>query len=144
MLPGQVTLGEAPPLAATLRAPAAVRPEGESGAQVGIDMTDMTDGEAKTNKQRTGLGWEGDWYRDESRKSVHRDLVRAGIERARQQGKRIGRHKVTGRLEFTQRFADTLELIRLGELSLRQAARELSIGYATLKRLIDAQERKDE
>ena len=128
-----LTPGEAPPLAATLRALAAARPEGESGAQMGIDMPDLTAEEPKANKQRTGLGWEGDWYRDESRKCMHRDLVRAGMERARQQGKRIGRPRVSERPEFAQRFAAVVERIGPGGLSRRQAAKELAIGYATLK-----------
>ena len=103
-----------------------------------IDMPDLTAEEPKVNKQRAGLGWESDWYRDESRKSMHRDLVRAGLERARQQGKRIGRPRVSERPEFTERFATVVERIGSGELSRRQAAKELSIGYATLKRLLDA------
>jgi transposase len=134
-----LTPGEAPPLAATLRALAAARPEGEPGAQMGIDMPDLTAEEPKANKQRTGLGWEGDWYRDESRKCIHRDLVRAGMERARQQGKRIGRPRVSERPDFQQQFVAVADRINLGLLSRRQAARELAIGYATLKRLLDAQ-----
>ena len=133
-----LTPGEAPPLAATLRALAAARPEGEPGTQMSIDMPDLTAEEPKANKQRTGLGWEGDWYRDESRKSIHRDLVRAGMERARQQGKRIGRPRVSERPEFSQRFAAVVLRIGLGGLSQRQAAKELAISYATLKRLLDA------
>ena len=134
-----LTPGEAPPLAATLRALAAARSEGEPGTQMSIDMPDLTAEEPKANKQCTGLGWEGDWYRDESRKSIHRDLVRAGMERARQQGKRIGRPRVTERPEFHQRLATVMEHLGLGEISRTQAARELAIGYATLKRLLDSQ-----
>lgn len=126
-----LTPGEAPPLAAA-------RPEGEPGTQMSIDMPDLTAEEPKANKQRTGLGWEGDWYRDESRKRIHRDLVRTGMERARQQGKRIGRPRVSERPEFSQRFAAVVLRIGLGGLSQRQAAKELAIGYATLKRLLDA------
>jgi len=133
-----LTPGEAPPLATTLRALAAAPPQGESGARMAIDMSDLTAEEPKANKQRTGLGWESDWYRDESRKCMHRDLVRAGMEQARQQGKRIGRPKVTERHDFVQQFAAVAERIGAGELSRRQAARELDIGYATLKRLLDA------
>ena len=102
-------------------------------------MTDLTAEEPKANKQRTGLGWEGDWYRDESRKCMHRNLVRAGMERARQQGKRIGRPRVSERPEFSERFAAVTGRIGQGGLSRRQAAKELAIGYATLKRLLDTQ-----
>ncbi len=44
------------------------------------------------------------WYEDPVRKQVHRDLVLAGMERARQQGKRIGRPRVSERPEFEQRY----------------------------------------
>ncbi|MSQ35508.1 MAG: recombinase family protein [Dehalococcoidia bacterium] len=72
---------------------------------------------------------------------THRELVRAGMERARQQGKRIGRPRVTERSEFPQRYAAVAGRIGPGGLSRRQAAKELGIGYATLKRLLDAQAR---
>ena len=61
------------------------------------------------------------------------------MERARQRGKRIGRPRVRERPEFEQRFAAAVQRIGLGGLSRRQAARELGIGYATLKRLLDSQ-----
>jgi hypothetical protein len=133
-----LTPGEAPPLATTLRALAAAPPQGESGARMTMDMPDPTAEGPKTNKQRTGLGWESEWYRDESRKCMHRELVRAGMERARQQGKRIGRPRVSERPDFLQRFAAVMERVDLDLLSRRQAAKQLNIGYATLKRLLDS------
>ncbi len=77
------------------------------------------------------------WYEDSAMRQVHRELVKAGMERARQQGKRIGRPRVSERPEFSQRFAAVAERIGLGQLSRRQAAKELAIGYATLSRLLD-------
>lgn len=68
----------------------------------------------------------------------HGQLVLAGMERAREQGKRIGRPSVTERDGFSQRFMAAVERLEQGEISRRQAARELAIGYATLKRLLDA------
>ena len=68
-----------------------------------------------------------------------RERVKAGMDRARRQGKRIGRPKVTDRRGFKNRFGAVLERLRTGELSRRKAAKELNIGYATLKRLLDAQ-----
>ena len=62
------------------------------------------------------------------------------VSRARRQGKRIGRPRVTDRRGFDRRFGAILERLSSGELSRRKAAFELGIGYATLKRLIDAQE----
>ena len=65
-------------------------------------------------------------------------LVAARMERARQRGKRIGRPRVSERPEFEQLYTKVLELLRSGGLSRRQAALELGIGYATLKRLLDS------
>ena len=66
------------------------------------------------------------------------ERVKAGMERARKQGHRIGRPRVTDRRGFNNRFGAILERLRAGSISRRQAARELDIGYATLKRLLDA------
>ena len=85
------------------------------------------------------LAGETIWYEDPNRKQVHRDLVVAGMERARQQGKRIGRPKVSERPEFEQLFTAVVERIKRGGISRTKAARELGIGYATLKRLLDSQ-----
>lgn len=79
------------------------------------------------------------WYMDPEMKQAHRDLVKAGMERAHQLGKRIGRPRVTERPEFTLNLANVMERLNLGEISRNQAARELAIGYATLKRILDKQ-----
>ena len=103
---------------------------------------DPTDGESKELGSAPvtpgPLAGETIWYEDPARKQVHRDLVVAGMERARQQGKRIGRPRVSERPEFEQLYTRVLELLGSGGLSRRQAARELGIGYATLKRLLDS------
>ena len=78
------------------------------------------------------------WYEDSKLKGRHRELVKAGMERARKLGKRIGRPPVTEREGFTERFRAVVERIGPGGLSHRQAARQLDIGFATLKRLLDA------
>ncbi len=80
------------------------------------------------------------WYEDAGKKHIHRDLVQAGMERARLQGKPIGRPKVTARQGFADTFAAVLEHLDQGVISRRKAADELSIGYATLKRLLDARQ----
>ena len=128
-----------PPLAETLRTLADARP-----VEVSLAIQDevpVSEDYEVPGKRCVGLGWEGDWYRDESRKCLHRDLVRAGMERARQSGKRIGRPKVTERPEFAQHFESAAARLAIGALSRRRAAKELSIGYATLKRILDAQAR---
>ena len=60
------------------------------------------------------------------------------MDRARRQGRRIGRPRVTDRKGFNRRFGDILERLRAGNISRRRAANELGVGYATLKRLLDA------
>ena len=61
------------------------------------------------------------------------------MEQARHQGKRVGLPRVSERPEFEEQFTAVVERIGPGRLSRRQAARELGIGYATLKRLLDSQ-----
>jgi len=70
-------------------------------------------------------------------RGILRERVRAGMERARKQGHKIGRPRVMDRRGFKRRFGAVLERLQKGQVSRRQAARELDIGYATLKRLID-------
>lgn len=67
-----------------------------------------------------------------------RERVRAGMDRAARQGKRIGRPRVTDRRGFLTRYKRILERLSAGDISRRQAAKELNIGYATLKRLLDS------
>jgi DNA invertase Pin-like site-specific DNA recombinase len=69
-----------------------------------------------------------------------RERVKAGMDRARRQGKRIGRPRVMDRRGFKNRFGAILERHKSGEISRKEAAKELGIGYATLKRLLDAEE----
>ncbi len=68
-----------------------------------------------------------------------RERVKAGMDRARRQGRQIGRPKVTDRRGFNKRLGEILERLNGGDISRRRAAIELGIGYATLKRLLDAQ-----
>ena len=84
-----LTPQEAPALATELH--------GRSG-----DSDSGSDGlEAQATYQSPGEdGWRAIWYEDAARKQVHRDLVVAGMERARQQGKRIGRPSMNERPEF--------------------------------------------
>jgi len=67
-----------------------------------------------------------------------RERVKAGMERARKQGRHIGRPKVWDRRGFKKSFGAVLERLRAGDMSRRQAAKELNIGYATLLRLLRA------
>jgi DNA invertase Pin-like site-specific DNA recombinase len=66
------------------------------------------------------------------------ERVKAGMDRARRQGRRIGRPRLTDRRGFLTRYKSVLERLSDGSLSRRKAAKELGIGYASLKRLLDA------
>jgi hypothetical protein len=54
-------------------------------------------------------------------------------------GHMVGRPRVSERPDFAQHFEYVSARLALGLLSRRQAAKELSIGYATLTRLLGAQ-----
>jgi len=129
-----LTPHEAPPLATSLRTHAAVfnehfyPPEDNLYSELG-----EWDYEMETVSQRQIM-----WYEDSEMKVIHRNLVKAGMGKARQQGKRIGRPRVIERPEFLQRFDSMLERLKLGEISRRRAASELGIGYATLVRLLES------
>lgn len=71
-------------------------------------------------------------------RGILRERVKAGMERARKEGHQIGRPRVIDRPGFNRRFGDILERLDHGSISRRQAANELKIGYATLKRLLDS------
>ncbi len=133
-----LTPQEAPALATELRVQIAEGPV--VAALPDPDPTGWTPQRVKTPVIPGPLAGDSIWYEDPARKQVHRDLVLAGMERARQQGKRIGRPRVSERPEFEQQFTAVAGRIERGRLSRRQAARELGIGYATLKRLLDSQE----
>lgn len=64
------------------------------------------------------------------------ERVRAGMERARRQGKHVGRPPVTARPRFSARFEAVKAELQAGRLSKRQAARRLGVGVATLYRLL--------
>ena len=70
-------------------------------------------------------------------RGILRERVKAGMDRARRQGHRIGRPRVTDRRGFQASFGAILVRLDKGEISRRRAAEELGIGYASLKRLLD-------
>ena len=84
------------------------------------------------------------WWKDEQAKTDHRERVLEGMKHAWREGKRIGRPPVMERPGFPGRFSAACKAIESGSLSRRQAAKMLGIGYATLKRLIDARQQQEE
>ncbi|HVA21771.1 MAG TPA: recombinase family protein [Candidatus Micrarchaeia archaeon] len=64
------------------------------------------------------------------------ERTRAGIDRARRQGKRVGRPPVTTRPGFADRWAEVRPDVEAGTITHAVAARQLGIGHATLLRLL--------
>ena len=126
------TPSEAPALAASLRAQANPIPEEMSPAPEQMPEWERHSSTATLAKQSSSTIW----YEDSRLKRRHRELVKAGMERARKLGKRIGRPRVTERDGFAERFREVVKRIGPEGLSHRQAATELDIGIATLKRLL--------
>ena len=126
-----LTPQQAPPLAAELRSYINAPP-------VVPFVLDPIPERTSVPKPSGPLVGETIWYEDPTRKQIHRELVLAGMERAKQSGKRIGRPRVNDQPGFDERFTEVTELLDDGTLSRRKASLKLGIGYATLKRLLDA------
>ena len=77
------------------------------------------------------------WYEDSELRRLHGEQTRAGLIRARERGRRLGRPKVEELPGFEQRFAGIFEQITSGEITHTQAAKELAISPGTLKRVLD-------
>jgi len=72
------------------------------------------------------------------RTTTHSDSITRGMRSAEANGTHIGRPSVWTRPGFTDEWRTIKEQIDNQEISRRQAAKELQIGYATLKRMLDA------
>jgi DNA invertase Pin-like site-specific DNA recombinase len=64
------------------------------------------------------------------------ERTKAGMNRARKQGKHVGRPPVTARPGFSDNWARVREEVLAGRISRTQAAKKLKVGYATLLRLL--------
>ncbi len=64
------------------------------------------------------------------------ERTRAGMDRARRQGKRVGRPPVTARPKFAERWAEVRPAVAAGTLTHAAAARRLGVGQAELLRLL--------
>lgn len=69
------------------------------------------------------------------------ERIKAGMDRARRQGKHLGRPRVEHRRGFAVRAAPVLDQVRRGELSRTRAAAHLGISHQALRRLLAASER---
>ena len=74
----------------------------------------------------------------EMERSLIADRVKEGMKLAASRGAKIGRPKVTDRPAFARKWPVVRAQLLAGTLSQRKAARDLKIGVATLKRMLDA------
>jgi len=77
------------------------------------------------------------WWKDPVKKIKHSELTKAGLERARQAGKRVTTLKVEEREGFAEKFAPVLEQLEKKSINRRQAAEKMGISGPTLKRVLD-------
>lgn len=61
------------------------------------------------------------------------ERVKAGMDRAKREGKRVGRPKSTDDAARARRIAKALAAVRAGKLSWRQAARQADVAVSTLQ-----------
>jgi DNA invertase Pin-like site-specific DNA recombinase len=66
------------------------------------------------------------------------ERVRAGMDRARRQGRRLGRPGGTRREGFNERWRELVPQIQAGGVSRRRAARVLGVSRTTIDRLLNA------
>jgi transposase len=131
-----LTPQDAPPLAATLRAQADnIRDYPAMWKEPPLPRVRVY-----RKRKRVWLGpMKNDrfWWKDPVKKIIHSELTKAGLERARQAGKRVTTLKVEEREGFAERFAPVLEQLEKKSINRRQAAEKLGISGPTLKRVLD-------
>jgi predicted DNA-binding protein (UPF0251 family) len=131
-----ITPQDAPPLAATLRAQANDIPDHP------VIWKEPPPPKVRKRRKRNHkwigpLAGDGNWFEDPVRKKIHSELTRAGLERARQAGKRVSIPKVEEREGFAEKFALVLVQLEQKAITRRQAAQQLGISGTTLKRVLD-------
>jgi hypothetical protein len=135
-----LTPQDAPPLAATLRAQANDIPRYPAlWKEPPPPKPPRVRKWRKRNRKWVGpLAGDGNWLEDPVRRNKHRELTRAGMERARQAGKQIGMLPVKQREGFAEKFAPILAQLEENAITRKQAAKELDISAPTLKRILDS------
>jgi len=135
-----LTPQDAPPLAATLRAKAKDNPDYPAMWKEPPPPPPLYKVTKRRRRNRKWVGpFEGDrnWWKDPVKKIKHSELTRAGLERARQAGKRVSIPKVEEREGFAEKFAPVLVQLEQKAITRCRAAEELSISGPTLKRVLD-------
>jgi hypothetical protein len=92
----------------------------------------------KQNRKWVGpLAGDGNWWEDPVRRNKHSELTKAGLERARQAGKRVTTLKVEEREGFAEKLTPVLAQLEQKVITRKQAAQKLGISGPTLKRVLD-------
>jgi transposase len=123
-----LTPGEAPPLAAELR---------DLGALPLLAPVYEPEEPEKPEVPPPQFQIRKMWYEDSELRRLHGEQTKAGLVKARERGKRLGRPKVDETPGFEQRFASIFKRIASGEITRTQGAKELAMSPDTLKRVID-------
>ena len=131
-----LTPQDAPPLATTLRAQANVVAS-HPALWKEPPPPRVRKRQGRYRKYIGPLTGDTHWTEDPVRRKMHSELTRAGMERARQDGKQIGMIPVEEREGFAERFAPVLAQLEQKVITRRQAAGELGISGPTLKRILD-------
>jgi len=77
------------------------------------------------------------WYEDSELRRLHGEQTKAGLVKARERGKRLGRPKVDEIPGFELRSFSIFKRIASGEITRTQAAGELGMSPGTLTRVFD-------
>lgn len=64
------------------------------------------------------------------------ERVKAGMERAKREGKQVGRPKITDDPAKARRLQKAVEAVRAGRLSYRQAAKQAGVALSTLQKAL--------
>ncbi len=72
-----------------------------------------------------------------------RERVTAGMERARREGKAIGRPKITDNPQKARHLMQAIDAVRSGQMSYRQAARTYGVSVSSIQRGMRASRRQE-
>lgn len=71
-------------------------------------------------------------------KSLIAERVKAGMDRAKKEGKSIGRPRVTDDPKREKKLTQAVNAVQTGQLSYRKAAKKAGVGLGTLQRALKA------
>ena len=121
-----LTPGEAPPLAAELRDLGALPLPSPVYEPEEPEKPEMPPSQPQIRRM---------WYEDSELRRLHGEQTKAGLVKARERGKQLGRPKVDETPGFELRSSSIFKGIASGQITNTQAAKELGISSGTLQRV---------